>query len=223
MEIRNRLNGLCDEGYREFTLKLIPGCKTIIGVRMPILRSISKEIMKGDWRGFLSEPGPYCHEEKILMSLVISNAKMDMSERLEHLERFIPLIDNWAVCDSVIIKREEKEMDMLWNFILPYFDRPGEYEKRFAAVTMMRFIDDRHIERVLYELVHVKHGGYYLKMGVAWALSFCYIAYPERTLKAMNMGELDTFTYNKTLQKITESLKVDKETKRFIRSLKRSE
>lgn len=221
MEIRDRLIALSDEGYREFTAKLIPGCDTIIGVRMPALRAISKEIIRGDWRAFLAEPGPYRHEEKILMSLVISNAIMDMDERLAHLERFVPLIDNWAVCDSIIIKRDKDEMEMLWNFALRYFDRPGEYEKRFAAVMMMRFIDDDHIDRVLRELTHVRHDGYYLRMGVAWALSFCYIAYPERTLKAMEEGDLDTFTYNKTLQKITESLKVDKDTKRFIRSLKR--
>ena len=219
MEIRDRLIELGDDGYREFTSKLIPGCDTIIGVRMPVLRSLSKEIMKGDWRAFLSEPGPYCHEEKLLMSLVIVNAKMCMDERLAYLERFIPHIDNWAVCDSLTVKRDEGEM--LWNFSLRFFDRPGEYEKRFAAIMMMKFIDDEHIDRVLTELVRVKHEGYYLRMGVAWALSFCYITYPEKTLKAMNESDLDRFTFNKTLQKITESLKIDKETKRFIKSLKR--
>lgn len=210
-----------DEGYREFSSKLTPGCETIIGVRMPTLRKISKEIIKGDWRSFLSEPGPYCHEEKILMGLVIANAKMDMDERLAHLERYVPLIDNWAVCDSLSIKCEGNDMEMLWNFALPYFDRPGEYEKRFAVVTMMKFIDDDHIERILYELNRVKHDGYYLKMGVAWALSFCYIRFPERTLEMLRTCDLDDFTYNKTLQKIIESLRVDEGTKEMIKGLRR--
>ena len=221
MSIRDRLIGSSEDGYREFSSKLTPGCDSILGVRMPIIRSICKELIKGDWRSYLSEPGPYYHEEKILRGLVIANAKMDIDERLAHLERHIPLIDNWAVCDSLVFKLDDKGMEALWNFTLPYFDRPGEYEKRFAAVTMMRFIDDAHIDRILSELVRVRHDGYYLRMGVAWALSFCYIAYPEKTLEAMDKGDMDTFTYNKTLQKITESLKVDKETKRFIKSLKR--
>lgn len=221
MEIRKRLIAESDETYRIFSSKLTPGCDSIIGVRMPTLRRISKEIISGDWRRFLSEPGPYCQEEKILMGLVIANAEMDMDERLAHLERYVPLIDNWAVCDSLIIKRGKEEMDMLWNFALPYLDRPGEYEKRFAVVTMMRFIDDDHIDRILYELNRVEHEGYYLKMGVAWALSFCYIRYPERTLEMLKGCDLDDFTYNKTLQKIVESLRVDEETRVMIKGLRR--
>lgn len=221
MEIRKRLILESDPKYREFSSKLTPGCDTILGVRMPILRKISKEIVSEDWRRFLSEPGPYVHEEKILRGLVIANAKMDMEERLAHLAEFIPHIDNWAVCDSMVIKRGKKDMDMLWNFILPYFDRPGEFEKRFAVVTMLRFLDDEHIDRVLYELNRVKHEGYYLKMGVAWALSFCYIHYPDKTLTMLKDCDLDDFTYNKTLQKIVESLRVDDDTKRMIRGLKR--
>lgn len=221
MEIRERLIAESDEGFREFSSKLTPGCDTIIGVRMPTLRRISKEIVSGDWRAFLSEPGPYCHEEKILMGLVIANARMDMRERLEHLERFVPLIDNWAVCDSLSIRRGKEEMDMLWHFSLPYLDRPGEFEKRFAVVTMMRFIDEDHIDRILYELNRVRHDGYYLKMGVAWALSFCYISFPEKTLEMLRNCDLDDFTYNKTLQKIVESLRVDDDTKDMIRGLRR--
>ncbi|MBO5668849.1 MAG: DNA alkylation repair protein [Candidatus Methanomethylophilaceae archaeon] len=221
MEIRGRLIAESDPKYREFSSKLTPGCETILGVRMPVLRKISKEIIKGDWRTFLSEPGPYVHEEKILRGLVIAGAKMDMKERLAHLEEFIPLIDNWAVCDSMVIKRDREDMEQLWNFILPYFDRPGEYEKRFAVTTMLRFIDDEHIDRILQELERVEHDGYYLKMGVAWTLSFCFIEFPEKTLSMLRNGRLDDFTYNKTLQKITESLRVDPETKKMIKGLRR--
>lgn len=222
MDVRRRLIEESDEGYRVFTEKLIPGCDTILGVRMPVLRRISKEIVAGDWRSFLSEEGPYHHEEKILRGLVIAQADMDMDERLAHLKGFIPLIDNWAVCDSMVIKRGKEEMEKLWEFVIPYFDRPGEYEKRFAAVTMLRFIDDAHIDRVLSELCRVRHDGYYLRMGVAWALSFCYIEYPDRTLAAMDASDIDDFTYNRTLQKIVESYRVSDQQRMFVKSLRRS-
>ena len=58
-------------------------------------------------------------------------------------------------------------------------------------------------------------------MAVAWALSVCYVQFPEKTLACMREGQFDDFTYNKALQKITESFRVDKEEKTFIRSLKR--
>ncbi|HCD43635.1 MAG TPA: DNA alkylation repair protein, partial [Lachnoclostridium sp.] len=74
---------------------------------------------------------------------------------------------------------------------------------------------------VLNVLDSVRHDGYYVKMAVAWAISMCYVQFPEQTLFYLKNNSLDDFTYNKALQKITESLKVDKETKKQIRVMKR--
>ena len=48
-----------------------------------------------------------------------------------------------------------------------------------------------------------------------------FIEFPEKTLSMLRNGRLDDFTYNKTLQKITESLRVDPETKKMIKGLRR--
>lgn len=58
-------------------------------------------------------------------------------------------------------------------------------------------------------------------MAIAWLLSICYIKYPEITLKYLKSGDLDNFTYNKTISKICESLRVSKETKEKLKKLKR--
>ncbi|MGN1044729.1 MAG: DNA alkylation repair protein [Candidatus Methanomethylophilaceae archaeon] len=220
MEIRERLYAEADEGYREFNSKLTPGCGSIIGVRMPILRRIAKEVLKGDWRAFLDEPGPYMQEEKLLRGLVIADAPMETDERISYLREHIEQIDNWAVCDSLVIRRE-KDREALWDLALEYIDRPGEYEKRFAVVTMMRMIDEEHIDRIIDEFMRVRHDGYYLKMGVAWGLAECYLRFPERTLSALKDCDLDDFTFNKTLQKITESYRADADTKTMIKGMKR--
>jgi 3-methyladenine DNA glycosylase AlkD len=70
-------------------------------------------------------------------------------------------------------------------------------------------------------LDNIKHDGYYVKMAVASAISICYVKFPLRTMKYLKNNNLDDFTYNKSLQKISESLQVDKETKAIIRSIKR--
>lgn len=82
-------------------------------------------------------------------------------------------------------------------------------------------IDEDYIDTTLELLQQAVHPGYYVKMAVAWALSVCYVQFPEKTLACMREGQFDDFTYNKALQKITESFRVDKEEKTFIRSLKR--
>ncbi len=58
-------------------------------------------------------------------------------------------------------------------------------------------------------------------MAVAWTISICYIKFPKQTMEYLKNNTLDNFTYNKALQKITESLRIDKETKTIIKSMKR--
>jgi len=67
----------------------------------------------------------------------------------------------------------------------------------------------------------IKHEGYYVKMAVAWVLSIYYINLPELTIEYLKRNELDKFTYNKTLQKITESLRIDQAEKARIKGMKR--
>ena len=83
------------------------------------------------------------------------------------------------------------------------------------------YMQDEYISKVLLLLDSAKHEGYYVKMAVAWAISVCFIKYPEKTMAYLKKNTLDDFTYNKALQKITESLRVDKATKTVIRSMKR--
>ena len=58
-------------------------------------------------------------------------------------------------------------------------------------------------------------------MAVAWALSVCFVKFPEITMQYLKQNTLDDFTYNKTLQKIIESYRVDTETKKLIKQMKR--
>lgn len=83
-------------------------------------------------------------------------------------------------------------------------------------MSMQLFIDDEHIGQLLEEYDAIRHDGYYVKMAVAWALSVCFVKFPEITMQYLKQNALDDFTYNKTLQKIIESYRVDTETKKLI-------
>ena len=88
-------------------------------------------------------------------------------------------------------------------------------------MSMQLFIDDEHIGQLLEEYDAIRHDGYYVKMAVAWALSVCFVKFPEITMQYLKQNALDDFTYNKTLQKIIESYRVDTETKKLIKQMKR--
>ena len=223
-EIRKKLFDLSDQQYQKFHQKLCPNTSNIIGVRLPLLRNLAKEVSKGDWREYIKTAKDEYYEEVMLQGLVIGYAKGDISEILSYISAFVPKINNWAVCDSFCnsLKITKKYMDIVWEFIDKYLHSSKEFEIRFAVVMLMSFyINEKYIDRILLLLDRVKHQGYYVKMAVAWAISVCYVKFEDKTLKYLNNNSLDDFTYNKSLQKITESIRVDKETKVKIRGMKR--
>ena len=58
-------------------------------------------------------------------------------------------------------------------------------------------------------------------MAAAWLLSMCYVKFPNETTVYLQKSKLDDYTYNKSIQKICESLKVDKKIKEKIKLMKK--
>lgn len=222
--IREQLFELAEEDYRIFTSRLLPNTKNILGVRLPALRKIAKQIAKEDWHTFLETTSYDYFEDIMLQGMVIGYVKADIEEILNQVEKFVPRISNWSVCDSFCIglKITKKNKERVWEFLKPYFSSTEEYDIRFGVVMLLNYyIEPEYIKEMLSILDHIKHEGYYVKMAVAWAVSICYIKLPKPTLIYLNHNQLDKFTYNKALQKIVESLTIDRETKTLIRNMKR--
>lgn len=223
-EITEKLFLLADPKYQEFQSSLCPGTNNIIGVRVPVLRGVAKEIVKSDWRAFLEKKKSDYYEEVMLQGMVIGLATMEMEERFSYLKKFIPQINNWAVCDVTCagLKFARKHQEQVWDFLMPYLNSKREFEIRFGVVMLLDFyITQNYIEKVLEILNELKHEGYYVKMAVAWAISVCYIKFPKETMRLLQDNKLDNFTYNKALQKIVESYRVSKQDKEIIRAMKR--
>lgn len=222
--IRERIFDRAEEEYKKFQSSLIPGEDRILGVRLPYLRELAKEVSKEDWREYLNNAQGEYYEEVMLQGLVIGYAKAAPEEILEHTAQFIPKITNWGVCDSFCtgLKLAKKHPQLVWDFIQPYLKSGKEFEIRFAVIMMLaHFITDNYIDQVISNLDQVRHEGYYVKMGVAWAISVCYVKYPVKTMAYLKSCDLDDFTFNKSLQKILESYRVDQDSKAIIRSMKR--
>lgn len=221
-----RLREMADEKYREFHGRLIPGVETIFyGVRVPALRKFARQLAKEDWRGFVElTKDSSVYELNMLCGMVCALAKCDFEEKLEYVEKFIPSINNWAVCDIVCgdLKDVKNNRERMYQFILPYLESQQEYEVRFAVVILMQyFVTDEYINNVLKNYDGIRHKGYYVKMAVAWGISICYVKYRDITLEYLASCNLDDFTYNKSVQKMIESLRVSREDKEMLRSMKR--
>lgn len=226
MSIRMRLESLAEPDFRTFMAKLTPNVpkEKMLGVRIPNLRKLAKEIAKGDWRTYLNNAKEDTFEEVMLQGLVIGYVKAELSEIFTLVETFLPKIDNWAVCDSFCasLKIAKKYPQKMWKFIVPYLKDARPYYIRFGVVMLLDYYTDReHVREGLALLDQIRSEDYYVKMAVAWAVSIYYIKLPDETMAYLKKNNLDDFTYNKALQKITESLKISKEVKQMIRSMKR--
>lgn len=222
--LKDKLFELSDEKYKKFHSGLCPNIDNIIGVRLPKLREIAKEIAKGDWRDFLAISSNDYYEEVMINGLVIAYAKCDVDEKLNYIESFVPKIDNWAICDSFCnsLKFVNKNKEKVWEFIQPYLKSNKEFEIRFAVVIILNYyITEDYIDLVLETLDEVKHEGYYVKMAVAWAISVCYVKFPKKTESIFEENLLDDFTHNKSIQKIRESYRVPKESKERLQKMRR--
>lgn len=223
-KIREQLFEMADEGYQKFSSALIPNINNVIGVRLPELRKLAKKLAIGNWRTYLDHAEHEYFEEIMLQGMVIGHIDSDIEELLDLVADFVPKIDNWSVCDSFCagLKFTKLHKRRIWEFLQPYLVSEKEYELRFGVVMLLNFyLDEEYIHSVLKGLDQIKHEAYYVRMAVAWAVSICYIKLPEPTMAYLKSNSLDKFTYNKALQKITESYRVDQETKVVIRDMKR--
>lgn len=224
-EILEQVKQLAEEEYRTFHAKLIPGTKVeYLGVRVPKLRAVSKQILKDDWRLFLQEAEDSdIYEMIMLYGMVMAGAKCDFAEKLDYVTQFVPQIDNWGVCDIVVgaLKDVKKHPEEMYAFLQCYLTSEKEFELRFAIVVLMSYyLNDEYIDRVLEWYGTIKHEGYYVKMAVAWGVSVCFVKYREKTLAFLEAGRLEPWTQNKAIQKIRESYRVSAEDKEFLKRFK---
>lgn len=223
-KICQELKEIAEEDYRIFATKLIPNINNLLGVRLPTLRKMAKKIVQSDYKCYLAIDNLLYFEEVMLQGMVICNLKLPWSERLFYVKRFIPKINNWSVCDSFCcgLKFEVEEKELVWQFIQPYLVSNVPYDIRFAVVMLLfHFVDDQYAQKVFTLFDKIKYDDYYVKMAVAWAISIYFRDLPTVTMLYLQKNQLDDWTYNKALQKITESLKVDCNTKVIIRTMKR--
>lgn len=223
-DIREKLIDLAEEKYRIFSSGLIPNVDNMLGVRIPLLHRLAREIARGDWRAYLSSNDVKYFEETMLQGIVIGYAKADVEEKLRYVAWFVPKINNWEVCDIFCsgLKFVRENRERVWNFLQPYFTFEGEYEVRFGIIMLLQYyVEEDYISRLFRLFDSVRHEGYYARMAVAWAVSMCFAKLPEPTMNYLRQNSLNLFTYNKALQKIIESKQVDQKTKEIIRGMRR--
>lgn len=215
MNLREEIFANQDMKYRAFHKKLIPTVSDdkFVGVRVPILRKIAKQALKEN-----ADNKCELYEEIMVFGFTLGLKKCSVEEHISDLKKFVPLIDNWAVCDCCcssfkFCKEYQPEM---YDFVKSYLSK-GEYEQRFAVVMLMDYyIDDEHIDKVVDILKNIKGEYYYVNMAVAWALSVAFVKYQSKVMPIIESKVLTCDIQNMTIRKIKDSFRVDKSIKSIL-------
>ena len=228
MYIEEKLNKYVDIKYKKFQEKICFTKYEIIGIKIPILRKIMKELLKiYDYQDIFNNLNEKYYEHVMLKGMIIAKINTSYEEKLLLIENFLPLIDNWAICDTFVsdlkfIKNYQEEFLIFINNILK---RKKEYFQRFAIVCLLNYyINNQYVDYVLNTMLTIKSDDYYVKMAISWCISIVIIKYFDKGIAFLNQYKnvFDQWTYNKIIQKAMDSYQISAKDKELLKKMKLS-
>ena len=220
----NYLNSLSDIKYKEFSSK-IGTSKNVIGVRIPLIRSLAKAIALGDYQGFIRLNTHNTREEIIIHGLILGYIKIPFTDLLMMIDEFLKYNNSWETNDTTVsnlkVFKKNRVEGLKYIEILVKSDNP--YTIRFGLILLLAYYKDNiYTDTILSTIDNISSTEYYVKMGAAWLVQEEYIHAPLATLKWLKRTNIDTFTYNKSISKICDSYRVSKKDKETLKKMRRN-
>ncbi len=224
MYFREELFALQDASYGDFQAKLTPGIprELFIGVRVPEVRKLAKRLVKDpEAANFLADLPHKYYDENMLHGLLVSEIK-DYDTCVSAVDKFLPYIDNWAVCDIMSPKVFKKNKTALLGKIKEWSASEKTYTCRFGIEMLMSHYLDADFKTEYLDIPGSVHSDeYYVQMMCAWFFATALAKQWDETVKYIEENRLDTWIHNKTIQKARESLRITPEQKEYLKTLKR--
>lgn len=218
-----RLSELSDPTYRDFHAGLIPNIspETILGVRVPALRKLARELRgSAEAQEFMAALPHEYYDENCLHGLLINDIK-DFGATVSALDAFLPYVDNWAVCDLISPHSFKSRPPELAAHVRRWLESSHSYTVRFGIGVLMSFYLDVGFEPAQLEAVAERCcEEYYVNMMVAWYFATALAKQPEAALPYIENRRLSRWTHNKAIQKSIESRRIPDETKTYLKALR---
>lgn len=207
-EIRTALLDLEDVKYKSFISPLVPNVsmENIIGIRTPVLKKYAKKLYKEKTAGefLLSLPHEYLEENNLHSFLIMEIT--DFDQCVVAVDMFLPYVDNWAVCDSLRPKCFKTNKEKLLPYIEKWISSSADYSVRFGIeMLMLHYLDNDFSKNYFLKVASVKSENYYVKMMIAWYFATALGTRFDDAFSFLKENPLDTWIYNKTINKARES------------------
>lgn len=224
-EINNYFSLNAEKEYREFSLKLTNNSSLpTIGLRLPKIRRLARDILRYNPGEFLELCDFSSIEMSLLYSYVLGGMKGDIKVLIDYFDKAAGYVDNWCTCDTLCqsFKQARNHRSEVYEYLMRWRDSGNTFRLRIVAVMLLcHFLTDEYIDRVFEFLSVIRDDGYYYKMGVAWAVATTMSEYPEKCLEFLKTWQADDWTYNKAIQKMLESYRIESNAKQILKKMKR--
>ncbi len=223
-EIRDELRRSADGSYRDFTMKICSTKHKVLGVRVPQIRKTAKQIPLEKTEGFI-KIRPETYEEILLRGFLI--ARLSYENMMKEFDSQVAFIDDWSTCDlfcSAISKLVLKNKDdFLRKKVGGLLDDEREFRTRVGLVLLKCcYVEPDYLNYVFSEVDRLScRNEYYVKMGLAWLVSECFIKFPSATTAYLTKSKMPAWTFNKSISKICDSYRVDAETKKLLKKMRK--
>lgn len=227
MDINEKINEFLQNNkninLKSFNKKLIPNVSQdcILGVKIPVLRSFAKGLYRTEnVNDFLVNLPHKFHEENHLHAFFIEQIK-DFNECVLQTEKFLPYINNWAVCDCFKPIAFKKNKKLLLPYINKWLNGDNPWAIRFAVgMLLTHFLNDDFAPEQARAVAEIRSEEYYVNMMVAWYFATALAKRYQDVSCYLTDKVLPKFTHNKTIDKAVESFRVPDEIKSYLKTLK---
>lgn len=209
-----------NETYAAFNKRIVNTKMPVIGVRVPDLRRLARELAPDMSAADISKlltARNKSFDYVLLCGLLITHARLDDQMAINLTKQYLPHVDSWAHIDIFVEKKRRFAGEIWWDFALECLQSEAEFTVRYGIISLMtNFLDEAHIDQVFAALRNVKHDGYYVKMALAWLYATAAVNFFELTLAELENGHIDAWTRNKAYQKMRESRRFTPEEQEII-------
>ena len=215
-----------NESYATFNQCIVNTKMPVIGVRVPDLRRLARELAPNISAADISKLLTAQNESfdyVLLCGLLITHVRIDDQTAIDLTKQYLPHVDSWAHIDIFVEKKRRFASEVWWNFALECLQSESEFTVRYGVVSLMtNFLDEAHIDQVFAALRKVTSDGYYVKMALAWLYATAAVRFFELTLAELENEHIDTWTRNKAYQKMRESRRFTPRQQQIILKNKRA-
>lgn len=210
-DYQEKLNQSIDPKYQKFSSSLSGSLLPLLGIRIPLLRSLIKEV-KDDKSFDPQKLKLNQYLEYNLSYLAISLERLnDIKSQMEFLSINLVYAKGWQVTDTLVSYVRKLSFKEYFPYFKDLIQSKDTFTRRFAIVLMRRFAFDKDISKAFTYLKDDKE--YYVEMAWAWLIADVMVYQPIQALLILKRKQLSSTIKKKATQKIRDSYRVDEELK----------